>query len=227
MAWSVDTIYGCLRFLLNKNQAGGISATDFFYAWNIEQYAYHEDLVGKWEARANGKGGINTGLIQNEVTMTKLLPFTIPVTLSIAAGQGIKPLDLIYTLALRINGVKVVQVDHDQLSDVMDDVIDPASIADNKYYYTEYLNYYSFLPIAVTNFSLDYVASCTDVVWGYSFDENGRQVYDPTPGISVQPKWGQNTIVDITKRALTNLGVHFTDQSLTEYGKSNIITGDS
>lgn len=225
MAWNTDQIYGFVRFLINKNQAGGISVNDFFYAWNSEQYAYHEDLVGKWEARANGKQGINTGLIQNEVTMTKLLPFTIPITISIVEGQGIKPADLIYTLALRINDVKVFQVDHDQIWAVKDDVIDPPSIVDDSYYYTEYLNYYSFLPATVTSFDLDYVASCTDIIWAYTLDGNGRQVYDAAN--SVQPKWGQNTIIAISKRALTSLGVHFKDQDFAEFGKVNTITGDS
>lgn len=225
MAWNVDQIYSCIKFILNKNQAGGISDTDLFYAWNMEQYAYHEDLVGKWQARANGKQGINTGLIQNEVTMTKLLPFTIPITIDIVAGQGIKPSDLIYTLALRINDVKVFQVDHDQIWAVKDDVIDPPSIDDDSYYYTEYLNYYSFLPVSVTSFDLDYVASCTDINWAFTFDGNGRQVYDAAN--SVQPKWGQNTIVEITKRTLTSFGVHFEDSNFTEFGKSNTTTGDS
>ena len=225
MAWNVDQIYSCLKYLIHKNQAGGISAPNFFYAWNLEQYAYHEDLVGKWEGRSSGKSGVNTGLIQDEVVMTKLLPFTIPITIPISAGMGTKPSDIIYTLALRINDVKVFQVDHDQIWAVKDDVIDPPSIADDSYYYTEYLDYYSFLPNTVTSFDLDYVASCTDISWGFILDGNGRQVYDP--GTSVQPKWNQNTIVDITKRCLTSLGVHFKDQDFVEFGKSNTVTGDS
>lgn len=224
MAWSVDLIFGYLKYQLNKNQSGGISAGDFFYAWNSEQYAYHEDLIGRWQARANGKEGINTGLVQNEATMTKLLPFTIPVTIPIAGGQGIKPTDHIYTLALRINDVKVFQVDHDQIWAVKDDVIDPPSIADDSYYYTEYLNYYSFLPTTVTSFDLDYVASCTDVVWGFTLDADNREIYDPSS--SVQPKWNQNTIIEITRRALYSLGVHFSDQDFEQYGKSQIVTGD-
>lgn len=225
MAWNVDQIYGYARWLINKNQAGGLSVTDFFYAWNSEQYAYHEDLVGKWQARANGKQGINTGLIQNEVTMTKLLPFTIPINIPIALGQGIKPADLIYTLALRINDVKVFQVDHDQIWAVKDDVIDPPSIPDDSYYYTEYLNYYAFLPTTVTTFDLDYVAACSDVVWAFTLDGNNRQQYDPGPA-SKQPKWGQNTIIEITRRTLKGLGVHFSDQDYEQYGASQIITGD-
>lgn len=225
MAWNVDQVYRCLRFIINKNQAGGISDSDLFYAWNMEQYAYHDDLVGKWEGRSNGKQGVNSGLIQNEVVMTKLLPFTIPVTIPIVGGQGPKPGDFIYTLALRINGGKVYQVDHDQIQAVNDDVIDPASISEGAFYYAEYLDYYSFLPIDVTTFDLDYVASCTDIKWGFDLDGNGRQVYNPST--SVQPKWNQNTIVEITKRALTSFGIHYKDQDFSEFGKTNTVTGDS
>lgn len=224
MAWNVNEIYLFQQWLINKNQSGGISAQDFFYSWNAEQNAYHDDLVGKWQAKSNGKSGINTGLIQDEVIMTKLLPFTIPVTISIAGGQGIKPADHIYTLALRINDVKVFQVDHDQIWAVKDDVIDPPSISDDSYYYSEYLNYYSFLPNTVTSFDLDYIAAPADIVWGFTFDANNRQVYDP--GTSVQAKWNQPTIIDITKRTLKSLGVHFADEDFEQYGNSQIVTGD-
>ena len=223
MAWNVDQIYKCLLFLIKKNQSGSIGATEFFYTWNMEQYAYHDDLVGKWQNKNNTKEGINTGLIQNEVIMTKLAPFTIPVTIPIVGGHGTKPADLIYSLALRINDTKVFHINHDQIWAVKDDVIDPPSIADDSYYYTEYLDYYSFLPPAVTSFDLDYVATCTDVVWGFTI-VGGRQVYNA--GTSVQPKWNQNTIIEITKRALKILGVSFKDSDFASYGQSIISTGD-
>lgn len=223
MAWNVDQVYGFLRFLIRKNQSGSISATEFFYTWNAEQYAYHDDLVGKWQNRNNTKEGMNTGLIQNEVIMTKLAPFTIPVTISIAAGKATKPTDLIYTLALRINDTKVFKITHDQKWAVLDDVIDPPSITDDSYYYLEYEDYYSFLPSAATSVDLDYVASCTDVVWGFTLS-GGRQVYDS--GTSVQPKWNQNTIIEITKRSLKELGVSYKDSDFASYGQSIITTGD-
>lgn len=223
MAWNVDQVYGFLRFLIRKNQSGSISATEFFYTWNAEQYAYHDDLVGKWQNRNNTKEGMNTGLIQNEVIMTKLAPFTIPVTIAIASGKATKPTDLIYTLALRINDTKVFKITHDQKWAVLDDVIDPPSITDDSYYYLEYEDYYSFLPPAVTSVDLDYVASCTDIVWGFTIS-GGRQVYNS--GTSVQPKWNQNTIVEITKRALKILGVSYKDGDFSAYGQSIITTGD-
>lgn len=229
MSWNVDQIYGFMRFLIRKNQAGGISANDFFYAWNAEQTAYHEDLLGHWQAHSNGKSGMNTGLILNETIMTKLAPFTIPVTIPIVAALVTKPEDLIYTLAVRINNAKVTQVDASQKWSVLDDVIDPASVSTNTYYYTEYEDYYSLLPDTLpsgsaTDVVLDYIAAVTDVVWGYTLDGDGRQVYDSAT--SVQPKWNQNTIIEITKRSLKTLGVSFKDQDFAQFGNSNIITGD-
>lgn len=223
MAWDVNVIYGFLRFLIRKNQSGSISATEFFYTWNAEQYAYHDDLVGKWQNRNNTKEGMNTGLIQNEVIMTKLAPFTMPVTIAIASGKATKPTDLIYTLALRINDTKVFKITHDQKWAVLDDVIDPPSITDDSYYYLEYEDYYSFLPTTVTSVDLDYVASCTDVKWGFNI-VGGRQVYDSAT--SVQPKWNQNTIIEITKRSLKILGVSYKDGDFSAYGQSIITTGD-
>ncbi len=224
MAWSVDTIYGFLRWLINKNQAGGISATDFFYAWNAEQYSYQQDLLGRWQSRSAGKEGINTGLIENETIMLKLAPFTKPITLVVAAGQANKPTDFAYALALRVNGAKVFQVDHDMIWAVNDDVIDPPSINDNSYYYVEYLNYYKIFPAAVTSVDLDYIGNCSDVVWGYILSAQNRQVYNPAT--SIQPQWGQNSIIEITKRALKSLGVHFAAQDFEQFGSSNIVTGN-
>lgn len=225
MAWNVDQIYGFLRWLINKNQAGGVSATDFFYVWNSEQYSYQQDLLGRWQNRTNTKEGINTGLIENETIMLKLAPFTKGVTIAVVGGQAPKPADFAYALALRINNAKVFSVDHDMLWAVLDDVIDPPSVTANSYYYIEYLNYYQLYPGSVTTLDLDYIGNCTDVVWGFTLDPTTkRQVY--SPGASSQPMWGQNSIIEITKRALKSLGVHFSAQDFEAFGSSNIVTGN-
>lgn len=231
MAWSTDQIYSFLKFLLRKNQAASISATDYFYAWNSEQSSMHEDLLGKWQNRSNGKTGINIGLIQDETMLTKLAPFTISTTLTITGGFANWPTDLIYQMALLINGEKVTHFNKDERWAITGSVIDPPSIADNCYYYTEFASTtvgitgkYEFLPATVTTATLDYIAACTDIVWAYTLDGQGRQVYDSVD--SVQPKWNQNTIVEITKRALKNMGVSFKDQDFTQFGQSNIVTGN-
>lgn len=233
MAWSVDNIYKFAQFLIRKNQAGGISANDLFYAWNSEQKMYQSDLLGRFQARSNGKLGSNTGLIENETILTKLAPFTKPATLTIAAGQATKPTDFVYTLAIRIVNEKVFSMAKDEIWYVKNDVIDPPSTTDGSYFYTEYLNYYSFLPNTVTSADLDYIAAPTDIVWAYTIDGDGRQVYSaaggggvtPTTG-SVQPQWDDLSIIEITKRSLKVLGVSFKDQDFSQFGNPNIITGD-
>lgn len=224
MPWSVDNIYSYTRFLTNKNQAGGISATDLFNAWNGEQAMQHQDLVGRWQKQSNTKTGVMSGLIEDEVTISMLSPFIIPVTIPVAGGIGFKPLDYIYGVALRLNKAKVFSVSHDTIWAVEDDVIDPPSIPDDSYYYTEYLNYFSFLPATVTSFQLDYVAETSDIVWGFTLDANNRQVYNPAT--SVQPKWNKNTVIEITRRTLKSFGLHFDSREFENFGESNIQTGN-
>lgn len=224
MPWSVDNIYSYTKFLTNKNQAGSISSTDLFNAWNAEQTQYHEDLVGRWQKQNNTKTGIMSGLVEDELTISKLAPFIVPTTIAVGGGLGFKPADYIYGIALRINGTKVFWVSHDTIWAVNDDVIDPPSLADDSYYYTEYLSYFFFLPASVTTFDLDYVAETTDIIWGFTLDGQNRQVYDA--GSSVQPKWNKNTVVEITKRTLKGFGLHFDSREFENFGESNIQTGN-
>ncbi len=225
MAWSVDDIYKFTRFLTKTNQSGRISATDLFYAWNSEQVSYQNDILGRFNIRSNGKSGANTGLILNETIKQELAAFTLPLPITIAAGKADKPTDFIYEVGLRKGNYDIVKINHDQISTVQRSVIDPPSTTDNKYYAVEYDDYYYLLPQSVTGtVDLDYIASCTDIVWGFTLDVNNRQVY--SAGASVQPKWNQNTIVTITKRALKVLGVHFLEQNFEQYGNSVINTGN-
>lgn len=224
MAWSVNDILNYTKWLTNKNQAGSISATDLFYMWNSEQRSMMSDLLGRFQPQANSKTGANTGLIQDKTYLQKLAPFTKPVTLIIVTGNSDKPDDFVYELALRINGFDVIHINHDQKAVVSNSVIDPPNVIDNKYYVTEYEDYYSFLPTTVTTASLDYIAVPNDIKWGFTLDTDGRQVY--SEGLSKQPAWDDLTIVEITKRTLKSLGVHFKDQDFAQFGQSNIVTGD-
>ena len=168
--------------------------------------------------------GGNTGLIENETIEQKLAPFTKTDTIVVTGGNGPKPTDFIYLLALRIGGKEVRHVNKNQIATVNDSVVDPPSISDESYYYTPYMNYYSFLPNTVTSADIDYIATPVDVIWGFTLDGNGRQVYDG--GASVQPQWDSNSCREITKRMLTNLGVAYKDQDFSQFGKSVQLTGE-
>ncbi len=224
MALSVDYLYKFVLRLIKKNQAGGLKSTDFDINWNDSQGSYQDDLLGRFQGAAKSKTGLNTGLIEDETILQKLDPFTTPVTLDITTGIASKPSDLVFRLAMRINGKDVYKIRHNQIATINDNVIDPPSITDNTYYFVEYLNYYSFLPNTVTEVDLDYITTPIDVKWGYTYDGDGRQVYSET--FSVQPQWDNNSCREITKRMLTNLGVSFKDADFMNFGKSVQLTGE-
>lgn len=198
---------------------GSLTPYDFFYLWNSEQAMYFQDEVGRWQAKSIGKSGANTGLILNETILSDLSAFTIPKIIDVDTTTGFfyKPDDFEYHFTVRIGDRKAWQVRPDQIAYVTDSTIDPPSLAANKFYYTEYEDYYSVLPASVQHISLDYIAYPTEVVWGYSYDAEGRQVYNA--GLSTQPKWKNSTIITITKRVLENLGISFKDADFQNAGR--------
>lgn len=222
MAISVDTIYRFCLKLIRQNQSGRLSAEEFGLHWNDHQTAYFDDLVGRFNARNNGKEGPNTGLVQNETILQKLSPFTKPTSLSISGGNANKPSDFVFRLALRINGYDVIMIPKDQVSAVNNSVIDPPSVTDNKYYATEYEGYYSFLPATVTGAALDYIATPREVRWGYQLVD-GRQVY--AEALSVQPLWDAHSAREITKRMLKNLGVSLHDPDFAAFAETVVQQG--
>jgi len=227
--WTVNDILNLTKFLMRKNQSGSISAKDLFYAWNSEQTAMFQDLTGRWQARNTGKSGQNTGLIENETILTKLTPFTTTASLTITSGDADKPTDFVYRLAFRINGYDCFKINHNQIANVNAGVIDPPSITDNKYFFVEYEDYFYILPhslptVAITTAELDYLTQPVDVVWGFTYDSDGRQVYNA--GTSTQPQWMMNEIVEITKRTLASFGVSYKDKDFDNFGKSAQVTGD-
>lgn len=222
--WTTDDIMNLTLILTKKNQSSSISAKDLFYQWNTEQSAYHQDIVGRWQNRNNGKSGMNTGLIMNETILTQLSPFTIPITLTVTDGNATKPDDFIFDLALRINGHNVQKINPGQIYSINESVIDPASETTNTYYVAIYEDYYHILPITVTTVDLDYIAEPTDIKWGYTFDAQGRQVYNS--GTSINPKWNNNTIKEITRRTLRSFGVAFKDADFSAYGENTINSGN-
>lgn len=231
MALSIDYLYNFCKRLIRKNQAGGLSSTDFQIFFNDAQGTYQDDLLGRWQARNSGKTGLNTGLIEDETIIQKLSAFIKPLPLTITTGTSEKPADFVYRLALRINGVDVFKINHNQIATINASVIDPPSIAADKYYFVEYgktllvpNGYYLFLPNTVTVAVLDYISTPVNVVWGFTYDADDRQVYNAST--SVQSQWDSNSNREITKRVLTNLGVSFKDSDFLNFGKSVQLTGE-
>lgn len=223
MALTTDYLYQYTLNLIKKNQAGSLGSIEWARHWNGESNAYQDDLLGRFQSRSNGKAGLNTGLIENETTLQKLAPFTKPDTITIVDGNGNKPSDFKYLLALRISGEHVYHINKNQIATVSDNVIDPPSVTNGTYYYTDYQGYYSFLPNTVTAADIDYIASPVDVKWAFAI-VGGRQVYDSLN--SVQSQWDDASNREICKRVLNTLGVTYKDGDFANFGQHVINTGN-
>lgn len=179
MALTTDYLYKFALKLMRSNQAGKLSATEFQFHWNDQSYAMFADLLGRFQARNNGKEGANTGLILNETILQKLSPFTKPLPIAVSAGNATKPSDFSYRLALRVNGKDCDKINHNQIANVNADTIDPPSIANGKCYFVEYQDYFYLLPrTGITTVDLDYVSIPKKIVWAYTVDADGRQQYN-------------------------------------------------
>jgi hypothetical protein len=180
-------------------------------------------MIGRFQRVNNGKEVKNTGLITNEVIMTKLSPFVNSATLTITAGTSPKPDGFIYRLSVLINGYEAEKIDQDQVSAVTHSVIDPPSVLNNKYYFTESKNGYTFLPSSLTTGTLKYIKVPTKVVWGFTYVDD-RPVYDA--GTSVQPEWDDISCMEIIKRMVRNAGVEFKDADFANFGNVAVNTGE-
>jgi hypothetical protein len=224
MALSIDYLYKFSLDLILKNQSGGLKSTAFANHWNDAQSTYFDDLVGRFQARNNGKEGMQTGLILNETILQKLSPFIKTINMAISVNTAGKPIDFVFRLAMRTGGYNCIKINQSEIADVSNSVIDPASSTNSKYYFYEYAGRYIFTPNGLASADLDYISLPKDVVWGFTYDEDGRQVYDAST--SVQPQWDNMSCREITKRMLTNIGVAFKEPDFSNFGKSVQLTGE-
>jgi hypothetical protein len=225
VALSVNYLYDFCLKLIRKNQSSGLSSTEFSLHWNDAQGSYQDDLLGRFQLRSVGKTGTNTGLIEDETILQKLSVFTKQETLTITNGNANKPTDFVFRLAMRINGQDVYKITQSQIATVNNSVIDPPNISTDTYYFVEYEGYYYFLPhTGLTTAQLDYIKTPDNIVWGFTLDADGRQIYNA--GTSVQPKWDNNSCREITKRMLANLGVSFKDKDFENFGIKVQTTGE-
>jgi len=229
MSLSIDYCYKFVLDLMNKNQAGSIGNEKFERFWDDESSSYQDDMLGRFQARNNGKTGSNTGLIEDETILQKLSPFTKNSVITITSANADKPTDFVYRLGLRINGIDAFKINHSQIANVNSSVIDTPSTTTDTYYFVEYEDYYYLLPrtlptASITTISLDYISTPKSVKWGFTYDDDGRQVYNA--GTSIQPEWDSNSCREICKRVLKNVGVSFKDSDFSNFGNNTVITGE-
>lgn len=220
---TVDKVYSILRFIVRKNQLGSLSPDDFQYAFNTAQRNYYDFLVGRVEQYQYGRPAPRVGLSMTDNVVSRLMPFEKSATPTLTSGLVTKPSDFNKLLAMYTPGnYRVYRIEEDRFAERFQDSIDPIDEANA--FYVEQATNWRVYPTTLTNVTLKYLASPTDVVWAYTLDGSGRPVYTSTG--SVQPLWYDNDIDEIVARAAKIIGVSLKEPTLTQFGQGVINTGE-
>lgn len=220
---TADDVYVLMMYILNKNQQGYFGPADFFTAINQGQRSYQSWLLGSFQTYTPGRPISKVELGQNSVVRQRLSPTIYKVVLTIdGSGNSNYPADYIQTDSMYTStgNKRIRNVQQNSLDSNINSVIDP--IATNPIYLIEDTKF-QFYPVTTATAKLSYVGDAPDIVWGFTLDVNGREVYDA--GTSVQPVWSNAAMLDIIERALKIVGVNLQSGAVMNYAKEINILG--
>lgn len=174
---NVNDVYVLMQYILNKNQQGYLSPTDFNNVINQAQRSYISYLIGSLQKYQYGRAVAPVEL-GNSLTLRQILSPVIKETqLSINnAGFCLYPTDFVLTDALwTINNFNRIRaVEQDKLYSFYNSQIDPVS--EWPIYLIKETGF-QFYPANISVARLSYVAEAPRIIWSYTTDINGRPVY--------------------------------------------------
>ena len=212
---SVDEVKRLMEYIINKNQNGNFTRSDFFDVINQSQRQYQSWLLGSFQTYTPGRPIAKVELGQNSVVRQRLSPTIYRVVLTIdGSGNAPYPADYIQTdsMYMTTGNKRIRNVQQNALDSNINSVIDP--VATNPIYLIEDTRF-QFYPVTLVNSKLTYVGDAPDIVWGFTLDGNGREIYNE--GTSVQPVWDDIALADIIDRALKMTGVNFQNGAVVQY----------
>jgi len=211
----VNEVFVLIKYIINKNQNGLFDRSDFFAVINQAQRQYQSWLLGSFQTYTPGRPIAKVELGQNSVVRQRLSPVIYRATLTIdGSGNATYPANYIQTDSMyMVTGNKRIRnVQQNALDSNINSVIDP--VATNPIYLIEDTRF-QFYPVTLVNSKLTYVGDAPDIVWGFTLDGNGREIYDA--GTSVQPVWDDIAILDIIDRALKMPAINLQNVSAMQY----------
>lgn len=210
---SIDECFRLLKYRATKSGFNGnISPNDFNLVWPRSERRYFNGQYKQYT-------------LTQEIS-DSLLPFkTDPITITVdATGKYTKPDDILHIDSVRnpFSGSQrvVTRFFDDRLAEKLTSEYDAPSA---EYpIYVDYQEYLQFYPINIGSSILVYLQKLEDSKWGYTLDANGRPVYDEAT--SVQPKWNDNDIDEISYIALSDLGINMRDGMVQQFAERKIQT---
>lgn len=216
MAYNINDVYKIVLYAVGKNlQQGYVSPEDFNLVINQAQKSYTSYLLGSFQQYAPGRPEARVEFGQNSVIRQRLIPIIYTTNLSIdVTGFSPYPSDYLQTDAMwsYYGYDRIREIQQNQLYGVYNSKIDP--IASWPVYMIEN-DGFRFFPNNIGQAKMSYVMNPPDMVWGYTLDVNGVPVYNAAG--SVQPVWGDASILEIIVRALRIIGVNLDYNQVSGY----------
>jgi hypothetical protein len=219
---TADTLYKILKYVINKNQNGSLTPSEFSTVASAAQRQYLAFLLGNFEKYTPGRPIATVELGSNSEVRQRLAPVIKRTALAIAAGVSAYPADFIQVDAMfKSDGfTKIRFADQFKLDSIYNSSID--TVADNPIYLSEQAQF-RFYPTSLTAATLSYVSNPADIVWGSTADVNGRRVYDSTT--SVHPVFDDVGMMEVAARALKMAGVNLQAAQVMQYANDLEKTG--
>lgn len=183
---NINDIYVLIQYIINKNQQGYLSPSQFNEVINQAQRSYISYLLGSFQSYLPGRPVSRVELGQNSVVRQRLSPVIKSTTLGIDMyGVSSYPSDYLQADAMRLVDTfqRVRFVQQDSLYSYYNSVIDP--VASNPIYLIKDTGF-QFYPTSLSQASLSYIANPQDMLWGYEL-VNNRPVYSPEKEYQIQP----------------------------------------
>lgn len=212
---NVNDMYRICQYAINKAQNGYLTSSEFNLLVNQAQTSYADYLLGEFQQYQYGRAQARIDYNQNSNIRQRLSPLIYGQTLTVDGnGFAAYPSDYVQTDAMwNPNGIaRYRYVKQDSLFSYYNSKIDP--ISTNPIYLIEQTGF-RFYPANVGSARLTYVKTPPTIVWGYTLDENGREVY--SSGASVQPVWSDVDLLEIIARVLKLVGVNLKDGVVEQY----------
>lgn len=209
---TIDQVYELLKFRATKAGFNGtISPNEFNLVWPRAERRHFNNLYKQYEA--------------TQEVGESLLPFkTDPINITVdSQGKYIKPINILHIDSVRVpfqgSQRQVIRITDDRLGNKLSSQYD----APNAEFpiYVDYSGYLQFYPTNIGSAILVYLAKLEDSKWAYTL-VNGRPVYDEAN--SIQPKWSDDDIDEISYMALSDISINMRDQLVEQFAERKIQT---
>lgn len=209
---SIDECYRLLKYRATKaGFNGNVSPNDFNLIWPRAERRHFNSQYKQY-------------LLTQEIGES-LLPFkTNPITVTIdVTGKWTKPTPnvILHMDAVRglVDSVEIVRFADDRLANKLASEYDAPTATFP--IYVDYETYLQFYPINLGSAKIVYLQKLVDSKWAYTLVDD-RPVYDEDN--SIQPKWSDDDIDEISYIVLSDLGVSMRDGMVQQFAERKIQT---